>query len=81
MTGRTTAVRGGLLPKSRDGRARRLCDAAGMHSRTLESLDLIAEAVAVDLVAYSRDWCDLAMESPESEAAVLARLKAKLAAR
>ena len=52
-----------------------------MHSRTLESLDLIAEAVAVDLVAYSRDWCDLAMESPESEAAVLARLKAKLAAR
>lgn len=32
-------------------------------------------------LSNSRDWCDLAMESPEHEAAVLARLKAKLAAR
>ena len=32
-------------------------------------------------LSNSKDWCALAMESPEREAAVLARLKASLAAR
>ena len=68
MLGRTTVVRG-RLPKSSDGPAGRLWDPAGMHSRTLESLALIAEAVAVDLVAFSRDGDPLAVvEIPRREA-------------
>lgn len=54
----------GPLPKSTDGPPGRLCDFAGMHSRTLESLALIAEAVAVDLVTYSCDGDPLAVVEP-----------------
>ena len=47
----------------------------GMHSRSLESLALIAKAVAVDLVVYSRDGDPLAVvEIPRREAERLVRL-------
>ena len=46
-----------------------------MHSRTLESISLISGAVAVDLIAYSRDGDPLAVvEIPRREAERLVRL-------